>query len=262
MTVDNTYQQARTSGSAFIAFAPFGAFLVYLFHQSMPLKWVSLAFLLKSVCLFTIYLNATMYDFLWIIFGVWAFLAVCIPVYMNVINTLSPKHTEKLYDKISLANLLKICSNAVFSDFRLALLAKIPLVAQVLAGGSILYAISGADWIMHAVAGFGIGAMALKAYKKAVSHYGYIHLASYFHLDRFQVFATERKTGSAEFTLFSLTSVALTWEIFERLVYFASPTNVFRIRAEPFWNVVGDMLFAITGGMLAWYLVNCKVKWV
>ena len=262
MTVDDTYQQAGTSSSAFIAFIPFGTFLVYLFYQSIPLRWVSLAFLLKSVSLFSIYVNITMNDILWSMFAVWAFLAVCIPVYMNAVNTLDSIRVEKHYDKISFANLFKTCSNDVFSDYRIALLAKIPLTTQVLAGGSMLYRVFGADWTIHALAGFGIGAMALKAYKTAVNYYGYSHLASYFHLDGFHVFRVERKTGSAEFTLFAIVAVALIWELFERSVYFASPMNVFRIRAEPLWNIVGDIIFATMGGMTAWYLINCKLKWV
>ena len=262
MTVDDTYQQARTSNSAFIAFVPFGSFLVYIFYQSMPLRWVSFASLLKSVSLFSIYVNITMNDFLWSMFGVWAFLAVSIPVYMNAVNKLDLTQREKHYDKIGFANLFKACSNGVFSDYRIALLAKIPLATQVLAGGSMLYRVFGADWTMHALAGFGIGAMALKAYKTAVNYYGYNNLASYFHLDRFHIFRIERKKGSAEFTLFSLITVALIWELFERAVYFASPMNVFRIRAEPLWNTVGDIIFATMGAMTAWYLINCKLKWV
>lgn len=262
MTAHDTYQQAKTSISAFIAFIPFGTFLVYLLYQTMPLRWASLAFLLQSVSLYSIYANITTNDILWIIFGVYAFLAVCIPIYKNAVNKPDSVQVEKHHGKISFSNLFKTCSNGVFSDYRISLLAKIPLVTQVLAGGSMLYGIFGADWIMHALAGFGIGAIALKAYKTGMNGYGYSHLASYFHLDRFQVYKVERKTGSAEFTLFSIIVVALIWELFERSVYFVSPTNVFRVRAEPLWNVTGDMISAILGGMLAWYLINRKLKWV
>ena len=262
MTTDDTCQEDGPSNSALIAFVPFGSFLVYLAYQSMPLRWVSLASLLKSVSLVSIYANITNHDVVWTMLGVWAFLTVCTSVYLNAIKARSPVALEKRYDRITFANLFKTCSNAIFSDYRIALLAKTPLVIQVLAGGSVLYGVFGADWLMHALAGFGIGAVALKAYKTAVNYCGYSRLASYFRLDRFQIFRVERKTGSAEFTLFSLVVVALIWEIFERTVYFASPINVLRIGAEPLWNIVSDMVFAIMGGMTAWYLINSRQKWV
>jgi len=247
---------------ALLAFVPFGSFLVYVYYQSMPLRWVSLASLLESVSLLSIYVNFTVNDILWTTLGVWAFFTVCIPLYMSAVRARTPMGVEKHYGKIRFAGLFKTCANGVFSDYKISLLAKIPLVMQVLAGGSMLYGIFGADWIMHALAGFGIGAMALKAYKKAVNSYGYSRLASYFRLDRFNVFRVERETGSAEFTLFSLITVGLLWELFERLVYLVSPMNVFRIRAEPLWNVVGDMAFVLIGGIMAWYLINCKLRWV
>ena len=262
MTADDACQEDKASNSALIAFIPFGSFLVYLFYQSMPLRWISLASLLKSVSLVSIYANITKNDILWSMLGVWAFLTVCTPVYLNIIKTHAPVAVEKYHGRITFASLFKTCSDAVFSDYRIALLAKTPLVMQVLAGGSVLYGVFGADWLMHALAGFGIGAMALKAYKTAVNHYGYSHLASYFRLDRFQTFRVERKKGSAEFTLFSLVVVALIWEVFERAVYFTSPINVFRIGAEPLWNIVNDIIFVIVGGMTAWYLIHSRQKWL
>lgn len=248
--------------SALLAFIPFGSFLVYVYHQSMPLRWVSLASLLESVSLLSIYVNFTVNDVFWTILGVWAFFTVCIPLYMSAVRAGNATGVEKHYGKIRFAGLFKTCANGVFSDYRISLLAKIPLVMQVLAGGSVLYEIFGADWIMHALAGFGIGAMALKAYKKAMNSYGYSRLASYFHLSRFDVFRVERKTGSAEFTVFSLITIGLLWELFERLVCFVSPMNMFRIGAEPLWNVAGDMASVLLGGIMAWYLINCRLRWV
>ncbi|MFQ5758697.1 MAG: hypothetical protein ACE5IF_03375, partial [Candidatus Bathyarchaeia archaeon] len=102
---------------------------------------------------------------------------------------------------------------------------------------------------------------AMKAYKTAVNHYGYSNLASYFRLDRFQIFRVERKTGSLEFALFGILVAALIWELIERVAYFVSPGNLLRIGAEPLWNICGDMIFDIIGGMMAWALISYKLKW-
>ena len=261
MSANEVCQERKESNLGFVAFIPFGTFVIHLFYRSMPLRWVSLASLLKSVSLFSIYTNITRNDILWSIFGVWAFLTVCTPIYLNTVKTPNPIRVKKYPEKITFGNLFKMCSNSVFSDYRTALLAKIPLVIQVQAAGSILYQVFGVDWVMHALAGFGIGAAALKAYKTAVNHYGYGSLASYLRLDRFKIFRVERKTGSAEFTLFGLVVAALIWELFERVAYFASPVNLLRIGAEPLWNIFGDMIFDIIGGMTAWALINYKLKW-
>lgn len=169
---------------------------------------------------------------------------------------------ERDHHKITFSNLFKTCTNGVFSDYKISLTSKIPLVMQVLGGGSLLYEVFAADWIMHALAGFGVGAIALKAYTVGVNHHGYGCLVSYFRLDRFRAFRVERKTGSAGFTLFSLIVVALAWELFEVIVSLAAPGNIFRIRPEPLWNIIGDIAFAVTGGMAAWYLIKCKLKWL
>ena len=258
----NSEHRSGTSIPAFTVFIPFGTLLIYPSYPIMPLRWVSLVTMLESISLLSIYINITASDLLWSMFGIWVFIIVCTPVYLNVVKAQRVVDVEKNCDKITFTNLFKMCSNAVFSDYRIALTAKIPLVIQVLVGGSILYEVFGADWIMHSLAGFGIGAITLKAYKTGVNHYGYNRLASFFHLDRFRVFKVERKTGSAEFTLFSLAVVSLTWEILERVVYLVSPINVFRVGAEPLWNIIGDIVSAIMGGMAAWYLVRCKFKWL
>ena len=261
MTGNNEHRSGK-SIPAFTAFIPFGALLIYPSYPIMPLTWVSLVTMLESISLLSIYVNITAGDLLWSMFGIWTLIFVCTPVYLNVVKAQRVMDVEKNCDKITFTNLFKICSNAVFSDYRIALTAKIPLVMQVLVGGSILYGVFGADWIIHALAGFGIGAIALKAYKTAVNHYGYSHLVSYFHLDRLRISGVERETGSLGFTIFSLVVVASIWEIFERAVYLMSPTNVFRIGMEPPWNIIGDIVSAITGGMAAWYLVKCKLKWL
>lgn len=255
-------QERKGSNLGFVAFIPFGTLLIHLLYPSMPLRWLSLASLLKSISLFSIYANITRNDILWSVFGVWAFLTVCMSIYLNTAKTPNPAGAKRNNpEKITFANLFKTCSSGVFSDYRIALLAKIPLVIQVQAAGSILYQVFGVDWIMHAMAGFGIGVAAIKAYKTAVRHYGYSNLASYFRLDRFRVFRVKRKTGSLEFALFSLVVVALVWELMERVAYFASPFNLLRIGAEPLWNIFGDMVFDIIGGMAAWALINHKLKW-
>jgi len=265
MSVDEAGQEKKGSSLGFLAFVPFGTLLIHVFYRSMPLKWVSLASLLNSVSLFSIYENITRNDILWSVFGVWAFLTVCTPVYLNIVKTSNPscvkKQPAKQSAKITFTNLFWMGSKSVFSDYRTSLLAKIPLVIQVQAAGSILYQVFGVDWIMHALAGFGIGAAVMKAYDTVVDHYGYSNLASYFRLDRFQTFRVERKTSSAEFTLFSLVVAALTWELLERVAYFASPANLLRIGAEPLWNMVGDIIFDIVGGLTAWFLISYKLKW-
>lgn len=258
----NSEHRSATSIPAFTAFIPFGTLLIYLSYPIMPLRWASLVTMLESISLLSIYVNITASDLLWSMFGIWVFIIVCTPVYLNVVEAQRVVDVEKNCDKISFTNLFKMCSNAVFSDYRIALTAKIPLVMQVLVGGSIFYGVFGADWIMHALAGFGIGAIALKAYKTAVNNYGYSHLVSYFHLDRLRISVVERETGSLGFTLFSLVVVASIWEIFERAIYLVSPINVFRVGMEPLGNIIGDIVSAITGGMAAWYLVKCKLKWL
>jgi hypothetical protein len=194
--------------------------------------------------------------------GIWTYIIVCTPFYLNVVKTQRLMDVKKNCDRISFTNLFKMCSNAVFSDYRISLIAKISLVTQVLVGGSILYKVFAADWTIHALAGFGVGAIALKAYKTAVNNYGYSPLVSYFHLDRLRISGVEKQTGSIGFTLFSVIVVASIWEIFERAVYLMSPINAFRIEIEPSWNIIGDMVSAIAGAIAAWYLVKYKLKWL
>ncbi|UCE44446.1 MAG: hypothetical protein JSV57_02920 [Candidatus Bathyarchaeota archaeon] len=261
VSADKVSHKRREFNSGLIVFIPFGALLIHIFHRSMPLKWASLASLLKSISLFSIYTNITRKDILWSIFGVWAFLTVCMTVYLSTVGAPAHIPTKKYPGKIAFTNLFKMCSNSVFYDYRTALLAKIPLVVQVLAAGSILYQIFGIDWVMHALAGFGIGAAVMKAYKTAVKHYGYSNLVSYFRLDRFRIFRVERKTGSAEFAIFGIVIAALIWELMERAAYFVSPSNVLRIGPESPMNIFGDMIFDIIGGIIAWVLINCKLKW-
>ena len=261
MGADEARQERKGVNIGFMAFIPFGTFLIHLFYRSMPLRWVSLASLLKSISLFSIYANITRHDFLWSFFGVWAFLTVCMPVYLSTVKTRGPPHTQKPPEEITFANLFRLSSNSVFSDYRTALLAKIPLVVQVLAAGSLLYQIFGADWVMHGLAGFGIGAAAMKAYKTAVNYHGYDNLVSYFRLDRFKIFRVERRTGSAEFAVFSIVIAGLIWELIERAAYFVSPANLLRIGAEAPLNIFGDMVFDIIGGLMAWALINYKMKW-
>lgn len=257
----NSKHRSDTPIPAFAAFIPFGTFLVYRFFSVMSLGWVSLAVMLKWISLLSICVNIIANDLLWIVLGIWTYIIVCIPLYVNVVKAQSVTIVEKNSDRIGFKNLFKMCSNAVFSDYRISLTAKIPLVTQALVGGSILYEVFAADWIIHALAGFGIGAIALKAYKTAVNNYGYGPLISYFNLDKIRISRVERKTGSLEFALFSIVVFASIWEIFERAVYLMSPNNAFRIGMEPSWNIIGDIVSAITGGMVAWYLIKCKLKW-
>jgi hypothetical protein len=258
----NREHRSNASIPAFSAFIPFGAILIYRFHPIMPLKWVYIVTLLKSISLLSICINIIDNDLLWSIFGILSFIIVCIPVYLKIVKAQHVADAQKNCDKITFPNLFKMCSDAFFSDYKIALTATIPLVIQVLVGGSILYKVFGADWIIHALAGFGVSVIASKAYKTAVTYYGYSHLVAYFHLNRFRVSEAEKKTSLLGFTLFSLVVVALPWEIFERVIYLASPNNVFRVGLEPLWNVTGDVVSAIIGGIVAWYLIKYKLKWL
>ena len=263
MHADEVCQERKGFNAGLVAFIPFGTLLIHLFYRSMPLRWVSLASLLKSISLFSIYTNITRNDIVWTVFGVWAFLTVCMTVYMNTVSVpnSNPTYFEKHPETLTFGNLFRMCSNSVFSDYRTALLAKIPLVIQVLAAGSIIYKVFGIDWVMHALAGFGIGAAAMKAYKTAVNHHGYSKLAAYFRLDRLKIFRVERKTGSLEFALFGIMVAATLWELMERAAYFVSPANVLRIGLEAPVNIFGDMIFNIIGGLVAWVLISYKLKW-
>ena len=260
MTSNSEHRSGR-SIPVFTAFIPFGVLLIYDFYPIMPLRWVSLVALLESISLFSIYVNITANDLLWCTFGIWTFITVCRPVYFSVIKTQRKMHVKKNCDTVTFKNLFRMCSDAVFSDYRIALTAAVPLVIQVLAGGSVIYKVSGGDWVMHTLAGFGIGATAFKAYKTAVNNYGYGNLASYFHIDRLRIPKVERKTGSLEFTLFSLVVVAAIWEIFEATVCLVAPNNLFRVAMEPLGNMFGDIVCAIIGGTAAWYLIKSKLKW-
>jgi hypothetical protein len=204
-------------------------------------------------------------DILWSVFSLYAFILVSLPVYFNTVNVITDhdiaceQRTQP--DKVVFSELFKTVYNGVFSDYKISLLSKTPLVIQVLAGGSVLYSIFGLDWVMHSLAGFGIGAVSLKAYKTAVNTYSYSKLASYFGLDKFESFKTERKWATAEWTIFCLVIVTVSWELVERIIYFIQPTNVFRIGLEFVGNSFGDVVFGILGGMIAWQLIENKLHW-
>jgi hypothetical protein len=51
-----------------------------------------------------------------------------------------------------------------------------------------MYNVFGADWVLHALAGFGIGAISLKAYVTGVRYCSYDRLASFFGLSRLKFF--------------------------------------------------------------------------
>jgi hypothetical protein len=252
--------------AAFLAFLPLGTLGVHFFYKSIPLKWALLAGGLKAICGASIVSNLMTGDVTWCVFGLCAFVLVSLPAYFNTLKVTSKEdltHKQGGHpDKVISSELLRTCCNAVFSDYRISLLSKISLATQVLASGSILYSVFGLDWVTHALAGFGIGAVCVKAYKTAVNTYGYGKLSSYFGLGRFESFKTEDKWASAGWALFCLAIVAVSWELMERAVYFVSPSNILRIGLEPIWNSAGDAIFGILGGMAAWYLVERKLHWV
>jgi hypothetical protein len=261
MTVNRNHRSGA-SIPAFAAFVPFGTLLIYRSYHFMPLKWVCLAVLLKAISALSVYINLTDNDLLWSSFGILSFIIVSTPVYVSVVKVHRVMDVQKNCGKITFTKLFKMCLDAFFSDHRIALTATISLVMQVLVGGSILYNVFGADWVMHALAGFGISVAAAKAYRTGIDYYGYSSLVSYLHLDRFRILRTEKGISWLAFTFFSLMLFASSWEIFERAVYFESPVNAFRIGLEQFWNTFGDIVSAIIGGIAAWYLAKCKLKWL
>jgi len=249
---------------AFIAFLPFGTFAVHFLYESIPLEWASLASLLKTVSLISFYSNLVTNDVLWSFFALYAFVLASLPAYLNTVNTKKNKNIacrrKKGPSKVVLLELFKKVYSGVFSDYKISMLAKIPLVLQLLAAGSVLYSIFGLDWVIHSLTGFGVGAISLKAYETAVNAYGYSKLASYFGIGRFESFRTKRRWATAEWTFFCLVVVTLSWELMERIVYFISPNNVLRVGLEVVWNSVGDVIFGILGGMIACYLLS-KLRW-
>ncbi|MGC8940312.1 MAG: hypothetical protein ACP5KU_07450 [Candidatus Bathyarchaeia archaeon] len=164
-------------------------------------------------------------------------------------------------NKVVFSELFKKVYNAVFSDYRISLLSKVPLAIQVVVAGSLLYSIFGLDWVMHLLAGFGVGIVSLKTYKTAVNVYGYDKLSSYFGLNRFDLFKKEHKYATLEWTLFCLVVVAVPWELMERAVYFVSPNNPLRVGLESVWNSVGDVIFGVIGGIIAWFLIEHQLRW-
>jgi len=249
--------------ASFMAFLPLGTFGVYFLYKSIPLVWALLAGVLKAMCLICFYSNLMTNDVFWSIFGLCVFILVSLPVYFNTLKVRSKKDITCKQsndpDKVIFSELFKTCCNEVFSDYKISLLSNIPLAIQVLAAGSILYSIFGLDWVLHSLAGFSIGAVSVKAYKTAVSTYGYNKLASYFGFDSSK---TEGKWASAGWTLFCLVVVTVSFELMERAVYFMSPNNMLRIGLEALWNSAGDAIFGIFGGMAAWYLIERKLHWV
>lgn len=245
-----------------IAFIPFGPFAIKTFHTLMPLKWIALFAVLQTISILSFYSNYISGDFFWCLLAVCTYILIALPVYTKIAAAKkSDGDNERRNQELIFSNLFRKCAQAVFSDYRISLLSKIPLALQVLAGGSLLYGVFGADWILHALAGFGIGVLAMKAYTIGVGYYGYSRLTSYFHVSRFRFFKAERKTASAEFTFFSIVIIAFAWEVLERTVQFISPVNVFRFGGEFLWNSFGDVLFAVIAAMTAWYLFTYKLKW-
>ncbi len=255
--------QTPTDLHPLAAFIPFAPLTLKVFHSLIPLKWVALFTVLQIIALVSFFLNLIAFDFVWVSFSIWAYITTAMPIYRNFLNN-SVSHGKLITlghnEKLVFSNLFKICAKAVFSDYRVSLLSTIPLSLQVLVGGSFIYDIFGGDWVMHTIAGFGIGSIASKAYVRGVEYCGYSRLASYFRVDKFNSLRTERKYASAEFTLFSLVVIATVWEVLERTVYFISPVNVFRVGMEPLWNIFGDAFVVIIGGMAAWYILAYKRK--
>lgn len=239
------------------AFFPFVPLALKAFYNLMPLKWVFLFTVLQAATLCSFFLNFIRNDFFWCLLALCSYTLVSIPVYTKMAK--KPPLEQDCSQELFFRNIFRRCSREVFSDYRVSLLSKIPLAVQMLAGGSFLYGIFGVDWMLHALAGFGVGALSFKAYTTSVNYYGYPKLAAYFGLSRFRVFKFERSTGSLEFTFFSIVVVAVLWEVMERSVNFVSPDNIFRVGGETPLDIFGDILFGIVGALIAWYIFTHKV---
>jgi hypothetical protein len=239
-----------------------GSLAEYFLYRSIPLGLALLAWLLKAMCLLSLYLNLVANDGFWSIMGLCAFIMVSLPAYFDATKVTSKEdlvlRQDNDPDKVIFSELFKTCCSAVFSDYKILLLSQIPLAIQVLAAGSVLYSIFGLDWVMHLLAGFSIGAVCVKAYKTAVGTYGYCKLASYFGFESSKI---EGKWGSAWWALFCLVLVTVFWELMEQTVHFISPTNILRMGFEPLWNSAGDVIFGVFGGLAAWYLLEHKLHW-
>ncbi|MEM3550167.1 MAG: hypothetical protein QXN87_09080 [Candidatus Bathyarchaeia archaeon] len=250
--------------SAFISFLPLGAVAIHFIYQTIPLRWALLASLLKITSLLSLFSNAANNDLLWSFFAIYAYILFSSPAYFDTLTQIKNKNHNDgrglIPEKVVFSELFKKVYRGVFSDYKISLMAKIPLALQLLAAGSIIYSIFGLDWIIHSMAGFGIGAVSLKAYKIATKAYGYNKLASYFGISKFKPFKTERKSAAAEWTLFCLVVVTVVWEILEYFVYYLSPYNPLRFRSENLWNSVGDVIFGILGGMTAYTAENKFLK--
>ena len=256
-----------------VAFIPFGIILVQRAKPVMPLRWILLVISLEVIAIATIFTNIVANDPVWALFGVWAFIIVCRPIYftfkqtksnnpkpskvVNPSNKVNQTNTEKLTFK----NLFNLCAKTNFSNYRIGLLSSVPLVVQALVGGSIIYTLFGGDWVMHYLAGIGIGAMAFLAYRTSLDKYGYKGLHEYFRLDSIHLPKTERKTGSLEFVIFSIIIVALIWELLEYSIVTINPENVWRVHVETTINRGMDFGVAILGAITAWYLIKYKFKW-
>lgn len=243
-----------------VAFIPFGPLAINPFRALMPLKWIVLYTILQTICILSFYSNFIANDFFWCFLAVSSYILIVLPVYFKIANKEISIKDKGTVQEVNFSNIFRKCSQAIFSDYKISLLSKIPLALQVLAGGSLLYGVFGADWILHALAGFGIGVLAMKAYTIAVRYYGYDRLASYFNLTGFRILKNERKKASLEFTLFSVIVIAVAWEFLERIVQYISPVNVFRFGGEPLWNSFGDILCAVFAAVLAWYLFSHQLK--
>jgi hypothetical protein len=252
----------------FLAFLPFGIILMRFDKSIMPLRWVLLVLSLEAIAIATIFTNLLTNDPVWALFGVWAFIIVCRPIYFTFNQTKSSnpnqqnevKQTKK--EKLTFGNLFKLCAKTNFSNYRIGLLSSVPLVVQALVGGSIIYTVFGGDWVMHTLAGFGIGAIAFLAYRTSLDEYGYKRLHAYFRLDGIHLPKIERKRGSLEFVIFSIIIVAIIWEALEFTIVYTNPENLWRVHAETIINRSLDLGFAVVGAMIAWYLIKNKFKWI
>jgi len=260
---EETDKSKASDLTSFIAFLPLGTLAVYFLYKSIPLVWALLAGVLKAICLISFYSNLLMKDVLWSIFGLCVFIIVSLPAYFNTLKVKSKKDVTCKQgndpDQVIFSELFKACCNEVFSDYKISLLSNIPLAIQVLVAGSVFYSIFGLDWVLHSLAGFSIGAVSVKAYKTAVSTYGYNKLTFYFGFDSSK---PEKKWASAGWTLFCLVVVTVSFELMERAAHFMAPNNMLRIGLETLWNSAGDAIFGIFGGMVAWYLLERKLHWV
>ncbi len=102
-------------------FIPFVPLAIKAYHTLIPLKWIIILTAQQALCLLSFNMNLIANDLVWCILAVYAAIQSAMPLYtISVKNSKTNNKTDALMppQKLSFANLFKICADAVFSDYR------------------------------------------------------------------------------------------------------------------------------------------------